>query len=134
MSQGELLPGVGTSAVDLSATLRWRIVWTRAISMAWEKEDYEKSLIADPRTFFKQWFDYELNPDLDLEIQKAPESAAYIPDPPNGTPVSKFDPWMNMPKNKVTMMLPPAPKNVELRAVAITFYADTGRSHPFTSC
>ncbi len=111
----------------LESTMHWQVIWPRAIALAWQDPVFKAALLGDPRQTIKDYFKYDLSPELDLTIAEVPEgSAAY--DPGNAE-----DPWASLPNLKLTIVLPPAP-SAEAQAVAVTVYQDTGRTYPFTCC
>ena len=114
----------------LESTMHWQVIWPRAIALAWEDEYFHAALKENPRKAIHETFGYLLNDALELKIVDAPANAEFD----SGTESAKVgDPWAKLPPLKLTITIPPAPP-VDLQAVAITTYQDTGRTYPFTCC
>jgi ribosomally synthesized peptide (two-chain TOMM family) len=117
-----------------SLALHWGVIWPRVIALAWENATFAQQLLDDPRKALKDYFAYNLNPELDLTIEWAAQGTYKNPYPPDGPPQDlKVDPWAGLPKMQLKLFLPPAPANQHEWAIAIADYADTGRNYPFTS-
>lgn len=118
----------------------WQYVWARAIARAWQdpnkEREWTKALLsgepARVRDAFKQ-LGYDLPKGLKLTVTPAGAEVEYNPEAP----------WSNPPVNgwndseaglgaTLTMVLPPAPKDTRLHAMALTDYESTGQNYPFT--
>jgi len=103
---------------------RWQTVWLRAIALAWADAEFKQLLLADPHRALREYFDYNLNPMLDLRVVEVAEDQSRWDRSDN------MD-WHKLPNTRMELPLPPAPAS-EDQAVAISDYADAGRSYPFT--
>ena len=109
-----------------SQMMEWQNIWLRAIALAWSNPEFKKALLADPRVAIRKAFDYEVNEALDLSVAEVTAEEA------QWNTKGNVD-WCNLPNMRLTMPLPPAPKIAD-QAVAISDYADAGRTYPFTCC
>lgn len=115
----------------LEQTMHWQVIWPRVIAKAWEDLEFKAELLKDPTGTINKYFDYQLSEELDLTIIDSPAST---PEFDIDKAFNKNgDPWRDLPKLKLTIALPPAPK-LEHQAIAITAYLDTARTYPFTCC
>ena len=119
-------------------TMHWQVIWLRAISAAWEDEEFKKALLNDARQAIYDKFGYSLSPELELTIVEVEgeegrfdRSKAFYDHSRDED--HQDDPWEGLPKMKLTMTLPPKPA-AEDHAIAIAAYADTARTYPFTCC
>ncbi len=103
---------------------RWQAVWLRAIALAWSDPEFKQLLIDDPHRALRETFGYNLNPMLDLQVIEVADENAHWDRTEN-------EDWGKLPNTRMEMPLPPAPAT-EDQAVAISDYADAGRSYPFT--
>jgi ribosomally synthesized peptide (two-chain TOMM family) len=120
----------------LAQSQHWGAVWARIIALAWTDAGFKTELLSkDPtkvRNIIKNRLNYDLNNELDLIVEEN-TTVEYAGPPTATTDPKKYDPWDGLPRHKLTMYLPKAPKTQAHYAIAIAEYADTGRSYPFTS-
>ena len=116
--------------------LGWQTTWARVIAYAWQDEAFRARLLdkkTDMRVLLREEMGYELPVDLDLTVvevkqgQQSPDGGSTYgwQKMPNGT-----EKWV-LPRMKLYMPLPPPPP-VEMQAVALSSYLDTGKTYPFT--
>jgi ribosomally synthesized peptide (two-chain TOMM family) len=109
--------------------LRWQLVWLRLIADVWHDDDFKQQVLgASPdqiRQIFKQKYDYELNPYLNLHIEAVDVQ-------PRIWPNKKWRPFDRIPPMELTIYVPPEPAAPHI-AMALADYADAGRSYPFTT-
>jgi ribosomally synthesized peptide (two-chain TOMM family) len=116
------------SADAMALSQHWGTVWTRAIALAWESDEFKQRLIKDPKGTFQMELGYQINPHLELVIEEDLEG--YF----DHTKVDKNDDsWVGLKNMQLTLYLPPKPEDPRHWAVALAEYADSGRSYPFTS-
>ncbi|KVC99565.1 hypothetical protein WI77_00980 [Burkholderia ubonensis] len=92
--------------------LEYRAVIIQAIALAWKSEDFRKDLEKHPIKTLKKQFKYDFPFQLDLKVQ--PKSSRWTPDV-NGD-------WTSGHNNKLTLVLPPAPKDEAQFAQALAAY------------
>lgn len=118
----------------------WQYVWARAIARAWQDINGNQRwtqdfLSRDPhrvREAFRQ-LGYELPQGLQLTVVPAPAGVQYNPNAPwSDPPVNGWEHCEAALGATLTMVLPPAPENVSLHAMALTDYESTGQNYPFT--
>ena len=108
----------------------------RIVALAWTDAGFKKDLLSNDPTTVRNaiWnrLHYELNNELELTIEEN-TTVEYSGPPTASTDLTTYDPWKGLPKHKLHMYLPKAPKDQANYAIAVAEYADTGRSYPFTS-
>ena len=142
--------GEDHECVAFANARRWQVIWPQVIARAWADPAFKAALIKNPRETITRSFNYDLNADLDLTIQDAPDGTPgfnydlfkelYLTfqNAPDGTPgynpnaEREGDPWKGLPRMELKLYIPPSPP-AEQQAIAITVYSDTGRTYPMTS-
>lgn len=118
----------------------WQYVWARAIARAWQDPNQERDwtkafLSGDPqlvRGAFNQ-LGYELPKGLKLTVAPAAAGVEYNPEAPwSDPPVNGWDQCEAGLGATLTMVLPPAPRDTKLHAMALTDYEASGQNYPFT--
>ncbi|MBN3816778.1 hypothetical protein G3N57_09225 [Paraburkholderia sp. Se-20369] len=92
--------------------LEYRAAIIQAIARAWHSPAFFGELEADPVKALRDQFGYHYPFRLDLKVQT--KSSTWTPSV-NGD-------WTSGHKNKLTLVLPPAPKNAEQFAQALAAY------------
>ncbi|RQR61896.1 hypothetical protein DIE07_07610 [Burkholderia sp. Bp9002] len=92
--------------------LEYRAVIIRAIALSWHSTVFLDELEADPVKALREHFDYHFPFRLDLKVQT--KSSAWTPSV-NGD-------WTSGHKNKLTLVLPPAPADETQFAQALAAY------------
>lgn len=114
--------------------MRWQVVWPRVVAKAWRDPEFHKDLLADAEKAIEDKFSFRFAESLKLTVKDEPRNVVFNIDKAyNSTPGSAEDPWNGLSPMELTLFLPPKP-DVDLQAVAITAYEDTGRTYPFTCC
>lgn len=120
-----------TAAQEWLDMTRWSTVWPRVIAKAWADDGYRKKLENaspnDLRQIMADDFGYCLNPNLDLQIRYDEDDEKRLQ-----TSNQAFWSWEELNNAELTVWIPSRPKP-EHGALAITYYAETGRTYPFTS-
>jgi ribosomally synthesized peptide (two-chain TOMM family) len=110
----------------LDTMMEWGPVWARAVTRAWQDPNFKAALKRDPAGTLYSYFQFTLPPTLELQVVEVdPEEMKK-----HGYGYKPNDGWL-LPRTVLKMVLPPAPA-VEMQAVAITDYIDSGNAYPFT--
>ncbi|AOK20721.1 hypothetical protein WL40_06045 [Burkholderia ubonensis] len=92
--------------------LEYRTAIIQAIALAWQSKEFLKELEKDPVKALRDHFGYDYPFQLDLQVQ--PKSSTW-------TPAVNGD-WTAGRKNKLTLILPPAPADEKQFAQALAAY------------
>lgn len=103
-----------------SELAEWRIVWLKAVAMAWNKPDFEKDLLEDARKALKFHLSYDLPANLNIKVM-APKGAE--------SHAQGLEGGWSLPLEDVTLYLPPKPSDVKGEAIALAQFYETN-AHP----
>jgi ribosomally synthesized peptide (two-chain TOMM family) len=118
--------------VGLTTTLEWSSVWMKCIARAWQDPVFKAALLREPEQTLYSYFQFAVPPTLKVQVVEL--SADHQQQTGFGWKgnMSGQSGWL-MPPNQLQMVLPPAPQDPALQAVALSDYSDTGRTYPFTT-
>ena len=105
----------------------WQNAWLSAIALAWSSPELQKALIADPRLFLLEQFKYKVPDGLTLVVRESEEKD----DEGHATGWSPSTRLWYLNNTEVVMYIPRAP-DLKDQALALSAYAATGRTYPFT--
>lgn len=105
----------------------WENAWLSAVALAWSSPELQQRLIDDPRGFFLGQLGYNVPAGLTLYVRA---SEGKDPDgrPTGWDPVNRL--WY-LHNTELVMYIPPPPE-LKDQALALSAYAATGRTYPFT--
>lgn len=106
---------------------QWENAWLSAIALAWSSPELQKALIEDPKAFLEKELKYKVPDGLTLVVKESDAKDE------EGNPTG----WDNATRlwylnnSEVVMYIPRAPV-LEQQPLALSAYAATGRTYPFT--
>lgn len=112
----------------IASSQAWQVAWVSAIALAWSSDQLKADLIADPAKFFQTHCNFKVPDGLTLGVRAMVEADA------EGRATgwdAQTKVWY-LQNTSVIMYLPPAPE-VYQQAIALSAYAATGRTYPFTT-
>jgi ribosomally synthesized peptide (two-chain TOMM family) len=121
-SLGGVPGGQENPLVGFEQQVLWFIVWPQAVARAWSDSCFAASLYADARLALHDEFGYDLPGGILLQVTPS-APAPYHPG------------WRGTyPRVTLTVQIPTPPEDELDGPVALSVYAGSGRSNPFTLC
>jgi ribosomally synthesized peptide (two-chain TOMM family) len=108
----------------------FKVAILAAIAEAWRSSDYRQMLELDARSALRRIRDYDVPWGLRLTVVHDRNTHW---SPPAQTPDGVQSGWHNCTNNRLTLILPRAPR-VDSRPVALAAYNAAGAAYPFTCC
>ena len=109
-----------------SELAEWRLVWLKAVAMAWHKPEFEKDLLEDARKALKSHLNYDLPANLHIKVVATKGTDSQWKDVEGS--------WSLSPE-EVTLYLPPRPSDVNDKAIAFSELDESSaRSFPEICC
>lgn len=118
---GDAPPGQENPTAGFDQEILWFSVWPQAVARAWKNEAFAASLMNNARLALHDQFGYDAPGGVDLTVTQSSETYT---SGVKGT----------YPKVALTMYLPTPPTEELDGPVALSEYAGSGRSNPFTLC
>jgi ribosomally synthesized peptide (two-chain TOMM family) len=113
---------------DFAAFLDFGGITLRAVALAWRNADFRAALSRNALEALAEYFGY--NCPWDLKIVVKDDSHAHWKEASGSGPSQ----WTSLSNNILKLDLPQPPGTVDIRAIALTAYNETGPAYPFTCC